>query len=78
VSLKNLRGSKMEEPIEIESIESMISGYPPKLERIRIRCDRETYVEFKKIAAEFKTQEEALKALISLYKRVRSAVPSQY
>ena len=55
-----------------------ISGMPAKSERIRIRCDEEVFIEFRKVAAEFKTQEEAIKALIELYKQVgRSRIGPQ-
>lgn len=47
-----------------------ISGMPAKSERIRIRCDPGVFIEFKRVAAEFKTQEEAIKALIELYKQI--------
>ena len=46
-----------------------VSGYPKKEERIRIRCDREVFVEFKKIAAEIGSYEETIKALMDLYKK---------
>lgn len=46
-----------------------ISGFPRKDERIRIRCDRDVKVEFKKIAAEIGTYEETLKLLMDLYKK---------
>jgi len=46
-----------------------VSGYPRKTERLRIRCDRETFVEFKKLAAEIGDYEQTLKVLMELYRR---------
>jgi len=46
-----------------------VSGFPSKNERIRIRCDHEVLVQFKKVAAEFNSQEEAIKALMDLYEK---------
>jgi hypothetical protein len=38
-----------------------------KTEQIRIRCSEETRLRFKRVAANFKTYEEAIIAFIELY-----------
>lgn len=44
---------------------------PQKNERLRIRCDRDTFVRFKKLAAEVGTYEETLTFLMEFYESAR-------
>jgi len=43
----------------------------PKTKILKIRCSEETYIRFRKIAAEFKDYEEALNVLMDNYKERR-------